>query len=434
VEGKKTGVNTSKTKILVLSYYWPPSGGSGVQRWMYFTKHLKLYGYHPIVITVDAAQASYPVFDPSLLAEVEEIEVIRTATREPLGWYSRLVSGTKRGAIPQGEVKTNSLFGKMAAYIRGNYFIPDARKGWVPFAFKAAKKLIQEHHIQYVITTGPPHSTHLVGLQLKQYFDFKWWVDFRDPWTELFYNASLYRTQRAIAKDKALEKTVLQKANGVITTVGGVLHEQLKTLAPQQTFVVLPNGYDAELITSVKATPPEGVFHVVYTGLLTENQEYKPVLEVLSKLQKKYPIQLSLAGQVAPELFLKIQKALPGVIVVNRGYLPHKEAVQLMKSAHLLLNFIFKGAQKQMISGKLLEYIATEIPILSIGDPDSEAGRFLMEGSYAKMLKAEQVSEMQYFIEFLLKENRALKNKFPALADWSRKAICKRLENEVLKS
>ncbi|MGA1545592.1 MAG: glycosyl transferase family 1, partial [Flavobacteriaceae bacterium] len=111
-------MNTSKTKILILSYYWPPSGGSGVQRWMYFAKHLKLLGYHPIVITVDATQASYPVVDPSLLAEVEEIEVIRTATREPLGWYSRLVSGTKRGAIPQGEVKTNSLFGKIAAYIR----------------------------------------------------------------------------------------------------------------------------------------------------------------------------------------------------------------------------------------------------------------------------------------------------------------------------
>ena len=431
MEGKKTGVKTTKPKILILTYYWPPSGGSGVQRWMYFAKHLKQLGWEPIVITVDESQASYPVLDSSLLKEVDEIEVIRTSTREPLGWYSRLVSGTKRGAIPQGEVKTKSLFGKIAAYIRGNYFIPDARKGWVPFAFKAAKKQIQQHHIQYVITTGPPHSTHLVGLQLKQHFDFKWWVDFRDPWTELFYNASLYRTSKAIAKDKALEKTVVQKANGVITTVGGALHEQLKALAPKQNFVVLPNGYDADLIASIKSAPPKGVFHIVYTGLLTENQDYESVLKALSKFQKQYPIQLSLAGQIAPELFLKIQKALPQVTVVNKGYLPHKEAIQLMKSAHLLLNFIFRGAQKHMVSGKLLEYIATEVPILSIGDPDSEAGQFLMQGSCAWMVTPENQSFVEACIIRLIEEKTPVKNTFLNKTKWSRASLTKKLAEHL---
>jgi glycosyltransferase involved in cell wall biosynthesis len=432
MEGKKNTVSPTPKKILIITYYWPPSGGSGVQRWMYFAKHLRELGWEPVVITVDESQASYPTLDLSLLKEVEGIRVIKTQTREPLRWYSRLVSGNDRGGIPQGVVKTKSLFGKIAAYIRGNYFIPDARKGWIPFALKAAKKLLKEESFSYLITTGPPHSTHLVGLALKDTYPISWWADFRDPWADLFYNASLYRTQKSIAKDRALEKAVLEKADGILTTLGGKLHDQLKVIAPKQTFTALPNGYDADLMASVEGMPPKRIFHVVFTGLLTQNQEYDSVIKALSKFQAKHAIQLSLAGQISTEIYTEIQKALPYIKVINRGYLSHKEAVQLMKSAHLLLNFIFKGAQTQMISGKLLEYMATGAPILSIGDPDSEAGRFLMQGSCAKMLKAEQAFEMEVFIESLLKANGTLTNRFPALADWSRKALCKRLEKVIL--
>ena len=172
---------------MILSYYWPPSGGSGVQRWMYFAKYLKHLGWEPIVITVEEKQASYPQLDQSLLKEIEGIRVIKTATREPLRLYSRLTSGNTAKGIPQAEVNTKSIFGKLAAYIRGNYFIPDARKGWVPFAVKAAQKLLQQENIEHLITTGPPHSTHLVGLQLIDLFQLNWWVDFRDPWTDVFY-------------------------------------------------------------------------------------------------------------------------------------------------------------------------------------------------------------------------------------------------------
>ena len=433
MEGKKNTVSLTPKKILIITYYWPPSGGSGVQRWMYFAKHLRLLGWEPVVITVDERQASFPTLDPSLLKEVDGIRVIKTQTREPLRWYSRLVSGNNRGGIPQGVVKTKSLFQKIAAYIRGNYFIHDARKGWIPFALKAAKKLLKEESFSYLITTGPPHSTHLIGLALKDTYPISWWADFRDPWADLFYNASLYRTQKSIAKDQALEKLVLQKANGILTTLGGKLHDQLKAIAPKQTFTALPNGYDADLMASIMGMPPKGIFHVVFTGLLTHNQEYDSVIKALAKFQEQHAIQLSLSGQISTEIFTEIQKALPLIKVINRGYLSHKEAVKLIKNAHLLLNFIFKGAQTQMISGKLLEYMATGVPILSIGDPDSEAGRFLMQGSCAKMLKAEQVFEMEVFIESLLKGNIVVTNNFPALQDWSRKAICKRLENEVLK-
>ena len=268
-------------KILILSYYWPPSGGSGVQRWMYFAKYLKQLGYEPIVVTVAESQASYPVLDPSLIQEVEGIRVIKTATREPLRWYSRLTSGDSKKGIPQGEIQTTSIFGKIAAYIRGNFFIPDARKGWVPFAVKAAQAVLKQEKIHCLITTGPPHSTHFAGLQLAKQFQLNWWVDFRDPWLDVFYNKQLHRSQSSQAKDAALEKTVLHYASGVITTTGGNLHQSLLQKAPDQTFVALPNGYDAELMQQTPAAPKKEGFHIVYTGLLTQNQGYSKLMEVL---------------------------------------------------------------------------------------------------------------------------------------------------------
>jgi glycosyltransferase involved in cell wall biosynthesis len=432
MEGKKNTVSLTPKKILIITYYWPPSGGSGVQRWMYFAKHLRLLGWEPVVITVDERQASFPTLDPSLLKEVDGIRVIKTQTREPLRWYSRLVSGNNRGGIPQGVVKTKSLFQKIAAYIRGNYFIPDARKGWIPFALKAAKKLLKEESFSYLITTGPPHSTHLVGLALKDNYPISWWSDFRDPWADLFYNASLYRTQKSIAKDQALEKLVLQKADGILTTLGGRLHDQLKAIAPKQTFTALPNGYDADLMASVKGMPPKGIFHVVFTGLLTHNQEYDSVIKAIAKFQEQHTIQLSLAGQISTEIYTEIQKVLPHVKVINRGYLSHKEAVQLMKNAHLLLNFIFKGAQTQMISGKLLEYMATGVPLLSIGDPDSEAGKFISQGSETKMIAADNHKGIIEFIQRVANQKETLQNEFPNLDQWSRGGLTKRLVKDVL--
>lgn len=419
-------------KVLIITYYWPPSGGSGVQRWMYFAKHLKQLGWEPIIITVNERKASYTTFDKSLNQEVENIRVIRTLTQEPLRWYSLLSSGSKQKGIPQGEVHRRSFFEKTAAYIRGNYFIPDARKGWTPFARKAAKSILTQEKIDCVITTGPPHSTHLVGFELKQRFNIKWWADFRDPWTGLFYNKELYRTAKSQAKDEQLETQVLQTADGIITTIGGELHENLKAKAPNQKFVAIKNGYDSELINATKralAIP----FHVVYTGLLSHNQEYNAVIDVLASLQKETSIRFSLAGNISSEIVEEIKHKLSHTEVLNYGYLTHHEAIALAKSADLLLNFIFIGTQTQMISGKLLEYIATEVPILSLGDPNSEAGKFVAQGSCAVMLKSKQKDEIKVFIEQAIRGKGKLKNKFPNLSRWTRKALTQQLIDEVLK-
>ncbi|MCH1518059.1 MAG: hypothetical protein L7T62_05535 [Flavobacteriaceae bacterium] len=423
---------TVNKKVLILSYYWPPSGGSGVQRWMYFAKYLKQLGWEPIVITVDEYQAAYPVMDPSLLEEVKDIQVIKTSTREPLRFYSLLVSGNSQSGIPQAEVKRKNLFGKAAAYIRGNYFIPDARKGWIPYAVKAAQKVIREENISHLITTGPPHSTHLAGLQLKKQFSLNWWIDFRDPWTDVFYNTSFYRTAKAKQKDEAFEKEVLHFSNGVILTVGGELQAQLQQKAPDQRFVVLPNGFDADLMKAIPLAQPKDVFHIVYTGILTHNQNFSELLQLLGGVSKNQPILLSLAGNISHEIIDEIKLCVPQVEVVYHGYLSHHEAVRLMKKAHLLLNFIFAGAQTQMISGKLLEYLATSIPVLSIGDPLSAAGEFLSQGTAAVMLNVTDAKEIQRFIIKTASEKGSLFNNFPELTQWSRESLTKRLIDDVL--
>ena len=423
---------STQKKVLILTYYWPPSGGSGVQRWMYFAKHLKSLGWEPIVVTVDEEKASYGVLDESLNQEVDGIRVIKTSTREPLQLYSRLTTGSKKKGIPQGEVKRKSVFGKLSAFIRGNFFIPDARIGWVPFALKAARKIVAKEQITTIITTGPPHSSHLIGLQLQKEFKVNWFADFRDPWSDVFYNKDLYRRSRAVSKDLKLELQVLQAAQGIITTVGGRLHESLIEKAPAQKFYALPNGFDSELMNRVTVEKNHHYLHVVYTGLLTHNQPYKGVFKILNDLSATQPIKLSLAGNIAPDIINEIKISFPKIDAIFHGYLSHKEAVGLMKSANLLINFIFIGAQTQMISGKILEYIATEIPILSIGNPDSESAKFLEQGTAAVMLDQSNLKEMRLFIDTVISQKDTLHNEFPSLEKWSREALTKRLIEEIL--
>ena len=415
----------SNKRVLILSYYWPPAGGSGVQRWMYFAKYLQQLGWEPILIVPDPKQASYAVLDPTLAAEVTHIRRVETPSLEPLRWYARFQKSTQ--GIPQGEVPRKSLFQKVAAFIRGNFFIPDARKGWVPYAVTAAEKILAEGPVHTLITSGPPHSTHLAGLQLKEKYDLHWWADFRDPWSEVFYNQSLYRLASSIRKDKALEAQVLQKADGILTTIGGAFHNALKAIAPSQRLVALPNGFDDERFSTIPPEAPSDKFHLVYTGLLTQNQAYDRVVEALKPLATKTAIRWTLAGQIAPEIVAYIQTELPQIEVDYRGYISHPAAIALMKSADLLLNFSFEGAHQQMISGKLLEYTATQVPILSLGDPQSAAAQFLMQGSAAQMIAPANIPAITQFLEKVLGQHKSIKNTFPELEQWSRKAIAEQL-------
>lgn len=420
----------SARKLVVLTYYWPPSGGSGVQRWVYFTHYLKTLGWEPIVITVDPEQASYPQEDKSLQALTKDIRVIRTATREPIRGYARWFG---KGSIPQGEVPQQHFFQRIAAFIRGNFFIPDARKGWIPFAQKALRTILEKESIEWVISTGPPHSTHLTVESLRHTFNFRWLVDFRDPWSELFYNRQFYRLPFAVRKDRAYEQVILQHADAVLTTVGGELHQQLQVKAPKQRFFALPNGFDANAFAQHQRSQRQGEFHLVYTGLLTRNQAYPALLKALQQMKNGLPLRVSIAGQMELSLVKALQTALPEATIDYHGYLPHAQALTLMHSADVLINFIFEGAHKQMISGKLLEYMATGVPVLSLGDPESEAGQLLAQGAAAAMIAPSDTQQLIAFLEKAQQQKGQWINNFPNKTQWTREGITKRLVEEILR-
>lgn len=415
-----------------MTYYWPPSGGSGVQRWMYFAKYLKQQGWIPFVITVDEKNASYPVLDQSLLTEVDNIHVIKTKTVEPLKWYSLLLTGSKKGGIPQGEVQNSGLLRKLVTYIRGNFFIPDARKGWNSYAVREAVKLVKKENIKTVITTGPPHSTHLIGLKLKSLSEIKWFADFRDPWTDIFYNKYLYRSTWAEKIDNRLEEKVLLTADGILTTTGGRLVQKLRTKSTEQSFHVLPNGYDASLMASITRTNVTP-FHIVYTGLLTENHDFPVVTSVLAVLSKTNKIRFSIAGQISEPILNYIKGKLPKVQVVHKGYISHEQSLKLMKSGDLLLNFIFKTAEEDMISGKLFEYLATEIPVLSIGNPNSEAGNLLGQASFSEMIPSNDKIAIQKFIVKAITQKGKAVSKLQGIEKLSRLEITKDLIELILR-
>ena len=175
-------------KILIITYYWPPSGGAGVQRWLKFSKYLPEFGYEPVILSVDEKEASYAQLDYSLLAEINPgMAIHKTRTFEPYNLYRKL---SNKKEIPYGgfsNQKRITLFEKFSRFVRGNLFVPDPRKGWNRFAYKKAAELIRREQIEVVVTSGPPHSTHLIGRRLKRHFGVKWIADFRDPWTDIYY-------------------------------------------------------------------------------------------------------------------------------------------------------------------------------------------------------------------------------------------------------
>lgn len=395
-------------KVLILTYYFPPSGGSGVQRWMYFAKYFKDFNIDPIVVTVDADKASYKFLDKNFLEHIKDIEVHRTDTLEPLKFYSKLAGGDDRAEIPQGFAGESKpgLFRRLSRFIRGNFFIPDARKGWNKYAYQKAKQLIKKEKIDIVITNGTPHSTHLVGLKLQQEFGLKWICDFRDPWTEAYYNKDLYRTSLARKIDESLEKKVLLHAD-LITTIGPGMAKLLKQKLPvdqQEKVKFVYNGYDARLFEGMKKESFDR-FTILHLGILSENQpitsfvlSLKSLLESTEGMERK--ISLLFVGKVSPSIVAEVKYNLPEIDFKQVDYVPHREAIQYMLNANLLLNSLAETKESELlISGKLMEYVATGNPVLVLGNPKGDAAQLLSTIERAEVFSRLDKNGIQDFLE-----------------------------------
>ena len=386
--------------ILIITYYWPPSGGSGVQRWMFFAKYLRQLGHNPIVLTVDPKHASYNLIDNSLIDQVKDIQTHRTYSLEILKLYSLFKSGNRNKAIPQSYISNQSFFDKISSFIRLNFFIPDSRIGWNYFAFKKAKKLIGKNNIHCVITTGPPHSTHLIGKKITEKFKLKWIVDLRDPWAEIFYLKNKFRFKYAKNLNLKFESDVFNGADLIITTVGNRYKDIIiGKLSNSKKIHKIYNGYDKSVYDKIKEIKPAS-FNIVFTGILSKNHNYQVFYDVLCYLNEKYK-DLNMIFTFAGKIDEEIKKLYSEKInFIDRGYVIHETAIEIIKSSHLLINFNYLNTEEtDMVSGKLVEYLASGSPIINFSNSAEESKSLLKNSIKSFNAQSNEITKVANFIK-----------------------------------
>ncbi len=389
-------------KILIITYYWPPSGGAGVQRWLKFSKYLPEFGYNPVILTVDEKQASYAQMDYSLSQEINpELQVYKTKTFEPYNLYRKL---SNKKEIPYGgftNEKKITLFEKLSRFIRGNLFVPDPRRGWNRYALKKGLQLIRAEQIDIVITSGPPHSTHLIGKKLKERTGIRWITDFRDPWTDIYYYKSLYHSGLATRFDQYLEKTVLTNADKIITVSEEVRKLLLKKI-PGSTdkIAVIPNGYDEADFENTDAVHNE-VFTITYTGTISMNYRIDQFIEAVSLLPDgvKEQLKIRFVGNVPDEIINLFNRKNLGSMVEVLGYIPHQQAISQMAGASILLLAIPDSPDnKGIVTGKFFEYLAAQRPILAIGPLGGDVDIMVQKCKAGKLFSYDETEKMRQFI------------------------------------
>lgn len=373
-------------KVLIITYYWPPSGGGGVQRWLKFVKYLPEYGWEPVIFTPE--NPDFDLKDESLVREVPEgVEVLRFPIWEPYKFFKKL-SGKRE--LKQGQVLEDGkkgLLSKIAIWIRGNLFIPDPRVFWVKPSVEYIGSILSTNEIKTVITTGPPHSVHLIGLGLKKkHPGLRWVADFRDPWSEWDILKQFKMLPMVWARHRKLEAEVFKVANKVIA-VSNTWAKDMKKLGARRVEVVT-NGFDeADLDEEdLLKKPSEDRFIVSHVGMLNQFRNPKALwagmenaLETDESLREHFTLRLT--GILSDEVLGEIRRyPLLSERLELQASIPHKEVfAQYAESSLLLLILNQSENTAGHLPGKLFEYLAARRTILAIGQEDSDAGSILQE-------------------------------------------------------
>jgi len=418
-------------KVLIITYYWPPAGGPGVQRWLKFVKYLRGYQIEPVVYI--PSNPDYPLLDDSLKNQIPEgIEIIKHKIFEPY-FFAKIFSKKHTSAISSGIIgneKKQSFLQKLLLYIRGNFFIPDARKFWIKPSVKYLSNYIDRHKIDTIITTGPPHSVHLIGLSLKEKLQVKWIADFRDPWTSIGYHKQLKLSETSEARHIHLEKEVLQNASQIITTSFTTKAEfEQKTGVP---ICVITNGFDNE---GANEAILDKTFTLSHIGSLLSGRNPQNLWKVLEELVNENPefatdLKLKLVGAVSEEVLDSIKSCGLGKNLEVIGYVPHREAIKLQNSAQVLLLIEIDREEMQgIIPGKLFEYIAAKRPILAVGPEKWDVERILYETGSGNFFNYRERDELKYRIlaYYHLFKQDLLRSESKNIEKYSRRALTAKL-------
>lgn len=371
-------------KVLIISYYWPPSGGGGVMRWLKMSKYLPELGWKPIVYTPENPDAS--VVDPSLLKEIHpDLVELKTQIWEPYDFYRKLTgkkSGEKFKAGYISEASSGNWKSRLSVFIRGNFLIPDPRKFWIKPSVKFLSDFLEDNKIDLIISTGPPHSMHLIAFGLKKKFDIPWIADFRDPWTDIDFYHKLKLTKWADRKHRKLERKVLESADHVVTVSPGCAKD-LERIAGKK-IQVINNGFDPEDY-GFDSPALDKKFSLTHFGAFNKDRNPSVLWKVLGEISEVNPdfknnLLIRLIGQTDESVLEEIGKnnLLENLEVIQ--HLPHREGlVQLSQSQVLLLPLNDAPNVKGILPGKMYEYLALHRPILAIGPTDADYAAIINE-------------------------------------------------------
>ncbi|MDD5911747.1 MAG: glycosyltransferase [Bacteroidales bacterium] len=421
-------------RVLIISYYWPPTGGSGVQRWVKFAKYLPSEGWQPVIYTPLNPEAI--TVDESLLDEIPpQVEVIRRKIFEPYNIY-RALTGKKGRTAQSGEVnpinsQEKSFTQKVAMWIRGNMFIPDPRCFWIGPSVRFLKEYLKEHPVDIIVSTGPPHSMHLIARKVARATGIPWVADFRDPWTKMFYFKHLALSPWAKRKHARLEKMVLDDAS-VVVAVSPLVQDEFKAMTTTEVDLIT-NGFDED---DFAAKPQrDEYFSITHTGLFASDGNPDILWKVLAEKCRrdsefKKLLRIRLAGKTDKQITESIVAAGLGENLEDLGYCNHNDAVCLQKSSSLLILPLRKEPEyRATLPGKLFEYLASERPILGIGQTDGAMARIISQTQAGFVFGWEDSASISRYIDLCWERfrNGTLKADTHDIGSFSRRSLTHRM-------
>jgi glycosyltransferase involved in cell wall biosynthesis len=413
-------------KVLIVTYYFPPAGGAGVQRTLKFVKYLREFGWEPVVLT--AQNADYPAYDESLLKELpQDVKIYRSKIIEPYKLYKKL-TGKKEGTSSDIATLTLSENQKrkksevLSEWIRSAFFVPDARMLWYFFATRLGRKIIKNEKIDLIFSSAPPYTTHLIGHNLAKNSDLPWIADFRDSWIG-WLSTPQWRPKLSRAIEKKMEKAVLRDATKILTVSKGVKEDLLSRNLEldDNRWILLPNGYDSQDFGKVSAIHKDSRLIITYTGSMYGNRNPESLVAALEELIQTKPgleqkLLIRLVGRVGGPIIDRITSSPVSNLFELVPYVTHAQSLEYLLSTDFAMLIIDDApANKGILTGKLFEYIGAGKPILALA-PDGEAADLIQSEGLGVVCHPNDINAIKTHILEIL-ENPSPKNKILQPAD-----------------